>query len=186
MLKNILGSIVFTAAVFALVNFIGNAMVNPATAPHQPRPLKAAVQAQPQVQAQTETKAVAEAAPAPEATAPAAQPATQVAAMADDDDDAGKKLFRRKCMGCHTVDKDGANRTGPNLWNIIGKEKAIAEGYRYSTPMKALGGVWSAAEVAAFIARPRVFVPDTKMTFAGLKKEEDRANLVAYLNTLKD
>jgi len=179
MLKNILGSIVFTAAVFALVNFIGNAMVNPVTAPHQPRAIKAQAQPQAQVpaQAQTETKAVA---------APAAQPATQVAAMADGDADDGKKTFRRKCMGCHTVDKGGADRTGPNLWGIIGKEKGIAEGYRYSTPMKALGGVWSEAEIKAFIAGPRTFLPDTKMTFAGLKKEEDRADIIAYLKTLKD
>lgn len=183
MLKNILGSIVFTAAVFALVNFIGDVMVNPATTPHPPRP-QAAAQSEPQAPAATTAPTPAPAAPtAQEAAAPVV--AQAVAAMVGDAAK-GKKVFRRKCLGCHTIDNGEANRTGPNLWAIIGKAKGGAEGYRYSRSMKAMGGVWSEAELMAFIAGPRTFLRDTKMTFAGLKKEQDRADIIAYFNTMKD
>ena len=184
MLKNIIGSIVFTVAVFALVNFIGNVMVNPATAPHAPVVLKAEVSPAPAAVKKTPVKKAAPtAAPVP---APVQE---QVAAMTGDaagDVAAGKKTFRRKCMGCHTVDKGDPNRTGPNLWGIIDRKKAAAEGYRYSKSMRLKGGVWSAAELKAFIAGPRTFIRDTKMTFAGIKKESDRVNIIAYLETLKD
>lgn len=166
MLKNIIGSIVFTVAALALINFIGDAMVNPATAPHAPSPLQAEVQAP--------------------VKAPTAEPVVAAANSMAGDAAAGKKTFRKKCMGCHTVGKTDSNRTGPNLWAIVGKEIGIAEGYRYSKPMRALGGVWGEKELMGFIAGPRTYLPDTKMTFAGLKKEKDRLNVVAYLATLKD
>lgn len=169
MLKNIIGSIVFTVAVLALINFIGNAMVNPANAPQAPSPVQAEVQAKVQVPVK-------------------AEPAPVIAAVSTIAGDvaAGKKTFRRKCLGCHTMGKGDPNRTGPNLWGIVGKETGIAEGYRYSTPMRALGGVWGVKELMGFIAGPRTYLPDSKMTFAGIKKEKDRLNLVAYLATLKD
>lgn len=187
MLKNILGSIVFTAAVFALVNFIGDVMVNPATAPHPPRP-QAAVQSAPKTPATTATSTATTPAttPAPAAQETAAPVAAQAVAAMVGDAAKGKKVFRRKCLGCHTIDKDEANRTGPNLWAIIDKAKGGAEGYRYSKSMKAMGGVWSEADLMAFIAGPRTFLRDTKMTFAGLKKEQDRVNIIAYFNTMKD
>lgn len=174
MLKNIIGSIVFTVAAIALINFIGDTMVNPANAPHATRPMQAEVQAPAKVPTvKSEGKAVAE-------------PVVAAANSMESNAAAGKKTFRRKCMGCHTVGKGDANRTGPNLWGIVGKETAIAEGFRYSKPMRALGGVWGEKELMGFIAGPRTYLPDTKMTFAGLKKEKDRLNVVAYLSTLKD
>jgi len=190
MLKNILGSVVFALVVFALVNFIGDVMVNPATAPHQGRtPISAAAPdvapaAAPEAAPAAVPATTAEAMPTAEAPA-AAQAVAQVADLAGDTA-AGQKVFRRKCMGCHTVGNGEANRTGPNLWGIVGKEKGIAEGYRYSKPMLALGGVWSEAELMGFMAGPRTFLPDTKMTFAGLKKDADRVNVLAYLKSLKD
>ena len=180
MLKNIIGSIVFTVAALALINFIGDAMVNPANAPHAPTPLQAEVQAP----VKAEPAPIVE--PAVEAAAVAAAPVVAAAVNVAGDAAAGKKTFRRKCMGCHTVGKGDANRTGPNLWGIVGKETGVAEGYRYSKPMRALGGVWGPKELTGFIAGPRTYLPDTKMTFAGLKNEKDRLNVVAYLTTLKD
>lgn len=186
MLKNILGAIVFTAAVFALVNFIGDAMVNPTIAPQSQRvasseapakPAAPVAKAAPVAAPKTVAKTVAE-------TAPVAAP-EQVAALAGDAVK-GKKVFRRKCMGCHTVGKGEADRTGPNLWAIVGRDKGASEGYRYSKPMMATGGVWSEADLLGFIAGPRTFLPDTKMTFAGVKKEADRVNILAYLKALKD
>lgn len=194
MLKNILGSIVFTVAVFMVVDFIGNVMVNPATAPHQsnlkvadaePAPAPESPQ-EPTSPASTPEAPSPEAATPEEATAPViAQATAQATAMAGDVD-TGSKTFRKKCMGCHTADKGGANRTGPNLWGIVGKAKGASEGYRYSKNMSALGGTWSAEDISAFIAGPRTFLPDTKMTFPGLKSEQDRADVLAYLKTLKD
>jgi cytochrome c len=197
MLKNVLVSIVFVVAVIALINFIGDVVVNPATAPQTPRPLTAEVTTQAAEQA-----AMSEAAPelAPETAPelgkePVAAPEADEADEADEaeltaaiagDADAGKSMFRKKCMGCHTAAKGEPNRTGPNLWDIVGREKGASEGYRYSTPMKALGGAWSEADILGFIAGPRTFLPDTKMTFAGIKNEQDRADILAYLKTLKD
>lgn len=180
MLKNIIGSLVFAAAVIALVNFVGNVTVNPATAPNQPRPMKGTHVAE---QGTSES---------PTAPAPAAGKAVEVAAATSPEAaaaslvKAGQKTFKRKCMSCHTADKGGQNRTGPNLWGIIGRDKAAIDGFRYSAPMKAKGGTWTEADLNSFIAGPRTFIPDTKMTFAGLKDEQDRAEVIAYLQTLQD
>lgn len=184
MLKNILGSLVFTVAVFVVVNFIGDVMVNPATAPHQSNLKVAEVQPAPAPEPVQETAAPAQApeAPTPQAAAPVVEQATAMAG----DVDAGSNIFRKKCLSCHTAGKDEANRTGPNLWGIVDKPKGASEGYRYSKNMSAMGGVWTTEDISAFIAGPRTFLPDTKMTFAGLKNEQDRANVLAYLKTLKD
>lgn len=200
MLKNILGSLVFTVAVFVVVNFIGDAMVNPATAPHQsnlkvadaepapaPEPPQEAASSTPTSTPEAASpEAVTSEAVTPEVAAPVVAPATAQATAMAGDVDTGSKTFRKKCMGCHTADKGGANRTGPNLWGIVGKAKGASKGYRYSKNMSALGGVWTTEEISAFIAGPRTFLPDTKMTFPGLKSEQDRADVLAYLKTLKD
>jgi len=98
----------------------------------------------------------------------------------------GFLVYKRKCFGCHTYDKGQPNRTGPNLWGIVGRDKAISEGFRYSRQLKLLGGVWTEALISKFIASPRSMIPDTKMTFNGIKVEKDRTNIIAYLKTLKD
>ncbi|MCR4378436.1 MAG: cytochrome c family protein [Rhodospirillales bacterium] len=191
MLKNILGSIVFVVVVLALINFIGDAMVDPATSPQSPSPLKAEIQAP-----TPESAKVSDAAPEadqpeevePEAVEPKVvepQETERTIAMAGDAA-AGKNIFRKKCMGCHTATKGEPDRTGPNLWDVVGRKKGASPEYRYSTPMKALGGVWNEADILGFIAGPRTFLPDTKMTFAGIKNEQERADILAFLNTLKD
>lgn len=99
---------------------------------------------------------------------------------------AGRSLFTRRCLGCHTSAKGHPNRTGPNLWNIVDKPKGQSPKYRYSLQLKLLGGVWSEDEINRFIAGPRSMIPDTKMTFKGIKIEKDRLAIVEYLKTLKD
>lgn len=191
MLKNILGSIVFVVGVLALINFIGDAMVDPATSPQSPSPLKAEIQA-PAPESAKEPDAAPEAVQPEEIEPEAVEPKIvepkeieRTIALAGDAD-AGKNIFRKKCMGCHTAAKGEPDRTGPNLWGVVGREKGASPEYRYSTPMKAMGGVWNEADILGFIAGPRTFLPDTKMTFAGIKNEQERADTLAFLNTLKD
>lgn len=106
------------------------------------------------------------------------------AVLSKGDAAAGEKTFK-KCAACHTADKGGPNRVGPNLWGIVGASKAHAAGFAYSDAMKAKGGTWTGEDLAHFLNNPKAFVPSTKMSFAGLKKEQDLADVIAYLKTLK-
>ena len=98
----------------------------------------------------------------------------------------GEKLFKRRCRACHTNTKDGPNKTGPNLWNIVGREQGAREGYRYSNGLKGLGGHWGFEELDRFITRPMDYVADTRMAFPGLRKASERADLIAYLKSLSN
>ena len=102
-------------------------------------------------------------------------------AFAEGDAVAGKTVFK-KCAPCHSVEK--VNRVGPTLSGIIGRPVATIEDYNYSPAMRAFGEdgkVWSEAQIAEYLMSPKAMVPGTRMTFAGLKKIEDIANLIAYL-----
>lgn len=124
------------------------------------------------------------------ADAPAAGGAAAVAATAEPIDallasaDAaqGAKVSKM-CAACHTFEKGGPNRVGPNLGGIVGKGKAGAAGFAYSDAMKAKGGNWSVAELNEFLWNPKKSVPGTKMAFAGLKKPEDRAAVIKWLQS---
>lgn len=109
-----------------------------------------------------------------------------VSAMLETGDIEKGKSVAKKCIQCHTFDKAGAHKIGPNLWDIVGAEKAKKEGYAYSSAAKKVTGVWSYENLSAFLYKPRQYIPGTKMSFAGLKKVADRANLIAYLRTLSD
>ncbi len=89
-----------------------------------------------------------------------------------------------KCKACHTVKEGDRHRVGPNLWSIIGKEVASAEGYRYTKAMIAFGGIWTPERMYEYLADPRAAVPRSRMAFPGLRKDEDRAAVIAYLQTL--
>lgn len=92
----------------------------------------------------------------------------------------GEKVFR-KCKACHTVEAGGKNKVGPNLHGLFGRKAGTAEGYNYSDAMKESGIVWDEDKLHTYLANPRGVVPKTKMTFAGLKKESDRDDIIAYL-----
>ncbi|MFX4220320.1 MAG: c-type cytochrome [Thalassobaculum sp.] len=102
-------------------------------------------------------------------------------AFAQDGDPAeGKKVFR-KCQACHTV-QEGKHRQGPSLYGVIGRQAGTAEGFtRYSDAMKAYGVVWDEASIDAYLENPKETIPGNKMIFVGLKKAEDRADVIAYL-----
>lgn len=133
---------------------------------------------QPTETAAAEPEAPVETAVTAEPEAPAGGGIAALLAAADAE--AGAKLSK-KCAACHSFDKGGKNKVGPNLWDIVGKAIAGGEGYKYSGALAGLGGDWSYDNLDAFLTKPKDFAAGTKMSFAGLKKAEDRANLIAFL-----
>jgi len=95
---------------------------------------------------------------------------------------AGEKVFK-KCKACHKLEA-GANATGPSLFGIVGRDVGKAEGFSYSGTMADLGGTWTPERMSEFLAKPKDMVPGTKMSFSGLKKDGQRADLIAYLATI--
>jgi cytochrome c len=93
----------------------------------------------------------------------------------------------KQCQACHTFEKGGPNRVGPNLWNIVGSGRGEDRGgFNFSTAMKSKGGTWTFDELNKFLANPRGYIPGTAMTFAGLSRAEQRADVIDYLRTLSD
>jgi cytochrome c len=115
--------------------------------------------------------------------APVLEPVGPLLASADAS--AGERAFRR-CGSCHTVEKGGPNKIGPNLYNIVGSAKGAASGFAYSDAIKAMGGEWTYADLNAFLAKPKDFLAGTKMNFNGISNVKDRANVIAYLRANAD
>ncbi len=91
----------------------------------------------------------------------------------------GKKIFN-KCKICHSL-KKGKKKIGPSLYGVIGRKAGTVKGFRYSKAMKKSGVAWDDKSLDAFLTKPKKFIPVTKMIFAGIKKQKDRDNLIAYL-----
>ncbi|MCW5689258.1 MAG: cytochrome c family protein [Pseudolabrys sp.] len=93
----------------------------------------------------------------------------------------------KPCQACHTFEKGGPNRVGPNLYDIVGHDRGTGRnGFNFSAAMKAKGGKWTYDELDKFLANPRGYIPGTNMSFAGISRDTQRADVIAYLRTLSD
>ena len=97
----------------------------------------------------------------------------------------GQKVFR-KCSACHVVAKGGKNKIGPVLYGVLGKQSASVSDYKYSKALIAHGKVWSFAEMNSFLIKPQAHIKGTKMAFAGLRSEKDRASVILFMNSKSD
>jgi cytochrome c2 len=137
---------------------------------------------------EVETAATTEEAAAEETATeePAAEEATSgfAAMVAAADPADGEKVYRQ-CKACHVADAE-TNRVGPHLMGVVGREVATIEGFKYSDALTGLGGEWTLDRLDAWLEKPRDFAPGNKMTFSGLRKEEQRASVIAYLQSLAE
>lgn len=127
---------------------------------------------------------VPEQAPAGEAAKP--EPAEPIAVrLASSDPQRGEAAFKQ-CATCHTVEKGGPNKVGPNLYGIVDRAKAAIPNFNYSAAMRAKGGNWSYEDLDIYLANPKAYVPGTNMSYAGMARGGQRADLINYLHTLAD
>ena len=167
--NKVAGAGLLVALVLVAISTIGNALVHPRDSDKGAAVVTAA--AKPEA--------------APKAPEPAEPPVQIAALIGTADPAAGTKVFK-KCKACHTVDKGGKNKIGPNLWDVVNSEAGKRPGFSYSKAMAAKGGTWTYETLGAFLAKPKKYLPGTKMAFAGLKKAKDRAAVIAYLRSLSD
>ncbi len=166
-------STVIAADLLAVVYFGGTYILTGSMLPHAEAPHIIVAGAE---------DASSTAASTPKAAEPAFDSTTYIANVEN-----GMKVAA-KCKACHTFENGGANRTGPNLWGIVGASVAHINGFAYSSAMvakKAEFGTWDKEHLNAYLESPKEYVPGTKMQFNGIKKPAERADLLAYLETLK-
>ena len=105
-----------------------------------------------------------------------------VTVLASADPEKGARVFRQ-CSACHKLE-DGANGTGPHLYGVVGRPKGAVDGFGYSATLAGMGGDWTPENLNGFLENPKDYAPGTTMGYAGLRKVEDRADLIAYLSTI--
>ena len=161
---------------------VGTPAAEETTAAEETAPVEEApVEEAPAEEAPAEEAPATDAAPVEEeAAAPAAVPAF----MASADAEAGASVFRR-CQSCHVLD-EGVNRTGPSLYGVVGRDIGSVDGYNYSSAMAERGGQWTYENLDGFLENPRGWLPGTKMGYAGLRSQEDRANVIAYIEAASE
>ena len=103
------------------------------------------------------------------------------ALMSTGDVVSGEKIFK-KCAACHSIEKGGANKIGPALYNVVGRNIGGVTGYKYSKALASYGKDWTFEELNGFLKKPASYIKGTKMSYAGLRKEKDRASIIKYLN----
>jgi len=101
-------------------------------------------------------------------------------ALAEGDEARGERLFNQQCKACHTLDKGGHNLVGPNLHGLFGRKAGTAD-YQYSDAMKKSGIVWDDATLVDYLKDPKAKVPNTKMTYIGLRQEQQQQDMIAFL-----
>ena len=108
-----------------------------------------------------------------------------VAVMMQGDAATGEKIFK-KCAACHSIDKGGANKIGPALYDVVGRKVGSVSDYKYSKALASYDKVWTFEELNGFLKKPSTYLKGTKMSYAGLRKETDRASIIKYLNQNSD
>ena len=106
--------------------------------------------------------------------------ATQASAQSGDPAK-GQRVFNQQCRACHTLEKDGAQTAGPNLHGVFGRKAGTAAGYEFSDAMKTSGIVWDEKALAEYLKDPKAKVPNTKMTYIGLRQEQQQEDMIAFL-----
>ena len=107
------------------------------------------------------------------------------AVMALGDITSGEKIFK-KCAACHSINKGGKNKIGPALYNVVGRAVGGVDNYKYSKALASYGKEWTFEELNGFLTKPSSYLKGTKMSYAGLRKEKDRASVIKYLNQNSD
>ncbi len=184
-LNKIIGAVLFSILIILGLNIVSE-IVFEVEAPEKPGYMIAVEEAQETTAEETN----AEAAPAEESgqgsPAEAAGTSGEItlgALLAGGDIEKGLKQAK-KCKACHSFEDGGPNKVGPNLYGIIGRDVASVPGFKYSPAMQDVGGTWSFEKLAEFLTKPKNMVPGTTMGFAGMKKPNQRADLIAYLRSI--